>query len=155
MKKIAVAMLLSAAPAFLLACSVDDGSDTGGAGGGTDQPLDADIAAVRHEAQKAVDRNIRARQELADSNAELDALEIKIGAGAQDALDFVRAYRNPTTSNPPPIAPDVAEAPPASEPPVFTDVSSATVTPSDTSGGFVESGVADELTVVMPDTTTS
>lgn len=148
-----LSLVLAAAPAFLLLACADNGSDTGGGGG--DRPLDEDIGALKHEAQKAVDRNIRARQELADSNAELDAVEAKIGAGAQDALDFVRAYRNPTTSNPPPIAPDVAEAPPASEPPVFTDVSSATVTPSDTSGGFAESGVADEFTVVVPEAPTS
>lgn len=139
MKKLLfAACLLADAPAFAMACSIDDGLDNGGGGAQRDLSLDADIAAQRHEAQKAVDRNIRARQELADSNAELDAFEQKVAAGAQDALDFVRTYRNPTVANPAPIAPDVAEQPPAVEPPVFTSIDSTELADGSTSGGVVD-----------------
>ncbi|HYD87103.1 MAG TPA: hypothetical protein VEA80_06500 [Vitreimonas sp.] len=137
MKRLCLALAL--APAFLLTACATDGMDTGGAGGAADQPLDADVAELEREVQKAVDRNVRAREELAASNAELDAVEAKIADGAQKALDFLRAYRNPVTPNPAePIAPDVAAPAPAAEPPVFTDVASPELTPETTSGGFAE-----------------
>jgi hypothetical protein len=134
-----LALVLACAPAFLLTACASDGLDNSGGGGQQDLSLDVDVAELKREAQKAVDRNIRARQELADSNAELDAVEAKIAAGSQDALDFVRAYRNPVKPNPAePIAPDVAQPAPAAEPPVFTDVATAELTPDTTSGGYAE-----------------
>lgn len=71
-----------------------------------DKPLDEDIAELNREGQKAVDRNIRARQELADSEAELDAFLAKVASGSQAALDYVKAYRNPAEPTPEPIAPE-------------------------------------------------
>lgn len=104
-----------------------------------DKPLDQDIAEVEREGQMLVDRNIRAREELDASNKALDDYETKVQTGADRALNYIRQYRNPSQSNPAPIAPDVAATAPATEPPVFTTVDSLDVNTSTTSGGSVES----------------
>lgn len=114
-----------------------------------DKPLEQDIAEVEREGQMLVDRNIRAREELAASNQALDEYEAKVGEGAARALNYIRQYRNPTQTNPAaPLAPDVAAPPPAEEPPVFTTIDTLDADTSNTSGGFVES-VPGELNTVF------
>ncbi len=104
-----------------------------------------DQAAVNATVQKAVDRNVAARAELQASNEELQGIVGDLQTGDAATLNFVLAYMNPTTPNPEPIAPDVATPPPQVEPPVFTDISTPTITPDTTSGG--SSDVAASLPV--------
>lgn len=113
-----------------------------------DLPLDADVAELRREAQKAVDREIAARTELAAAIANREEVRAKVAAGAADALAFIDAYVNPAVPAPAPIAPEVAAPAPAVEPPVFTTVDSADVAPDNSSGGVSE--VAPELEVLPP-----
>jgi hypothetical protein len=113
-----------------------------------DLSLDDDLAALRHEAQKAVDREVAARAELAAAIENRQAVRAKLAAGSSDALAFIDAYVNPTIPNPGPIAPEVAAPPPAIEPPVFTTVSDEFVAPDNSSGGAAP--VDEALTVVEP-----
>lgn len=99
-------------------------------------------AEVNARVQRAVDRNVAARSELDASNQELADIENELVTGDAATLNFLRAYRNPTTPNPEPIAPEVAAPPPVEEPPVFTDVSTPTITPDTTSGGVSDVAAA-------------
>lgn len=101
----------------------------------TDLPLDADVAELRREAQKAVDREIAARIELAAAIENRIAVRAKVAAGAADAVAFIDNYVSPVVPNPAPLAPEVAAPAPAIEPPVFTTVESAELSPETTSGG--------------------
>lgn len=112
-----------------------------------DRPLDEDVAELEREAQKAVDREIAARAELDAAIKNRVSVYEKIGAGADRARAFIDAYVNPAQPNPEPVAPDVAAPAPAVEPPVFTDVASAELTPVDTSGGFAET-IGEGLTIL-------
>lgn len=57
--------------------------------------------------------------------------------GDDDELDaWIAANRDPHTPTPPPIAPEVAAPPPAIEPPVFTTVDTAALTPDTTTPGY-------------------
>lgn len=112
-----------------------------------DLPLDADVAELKREAQKAVDRLVAARVELADAIANINTVRGSIAGGSSDAVAFIDNYMNPVAANPAPIAPEVAAPPPAVEPPVFTSVETADLTQDTTSGGSAPV-VADELNVV-------
>lgn len=113
-----------------------------------DLPLADDVAELKREAQRAVDREIYARSELEAAIVNRVAVREKIGAGSADAIAFIDAYTNPALPNPSePIAADVAGPAPEVEPPVFTDVSSIELTPDSTSGGFAGEGVAEGLTL--------
>lgn len=102
----------------------------------TDLPLDADVAELNREAQKAVDREIAARAELDAAIQNRIAVRAQIADGSAAAVAFIDAYVNPTAPNPAPIAPEVAAPAPVEEPPVFTEVVSDTLAPDETSGGF-------------------
>lgn len=111
-----------------------------------DKPLDEDLAEVEREGQMLVDRNIKARKELDDSNTALNDYEAKVATGAERALNFVRQYRNPTQPNPEaPLAGDVAMQPLPEEPPVFTTVTDTDLNPGNTSGGAVDAPIAEEF----------
>lgn len=101
----------------------------------TDLPLDADVAELNREAQRAVDRVIAARVELDASIKDLLAKREVIAGGSAAAVSFIDAYMNPVAAPPPPVAPEVAAPPPAVEPPVFTTVETAELSPETTSGG--------------------
>lgn len=118
-----------------------------------DLSLDEDIAALRHEAQKAVDREVAARVELAAAIENRQAVRAKLAAGSSDALAFIDAYVNPAAPNPAAIAPEVAAPPPAVEPPVFTTVTDEFVAPDNSSGGSAP--VDEALTVVEPTSATN
>lgn len=100
-----------------------------------DLPLADDTAELKREAQKAVDREIAARVELAAAIENRVSVRALIGAGSAAALAFIDAYTNPTVANPEPIAPEVAAPPVDVEPPVYTDVTDIEVNPGNTSGG--------------------
>lgn len=115
-----------------------------------DLPLDEDVAELNREAQRAVDRVIAARAELAASIENINAVRAKIADGSNAAVAFIDAYMNPTVPNPPePVAPDVAAPPPAEEPPVYTTVDTITVEATNSSGG--ESVVDSALEVIATD----
>jgi len=111
-----------------------------------DLSLDEDVAELNREAQKAVDREVAARAELAAAIENRVAVRAKIAGGSADAVAFIDNYVNPVVAAPPPIAPEVAAPAPAVEPPVFTTVDDANVAPENSSGGV--SVIADELVVV-------
>lgn len=100
-----------------------------------DLPLAADVAEINREAQKAVDRVIAARVELAAAIANVVDVRNNIATGSTGAIAFIDNYMNPVAPNPAPIAPEVAAPPVAAEPPVFTTVDTIELTPETTSGG--------------------
>ena len=101
----------------------------------SDLPLAADVAEINREAQKAVDRVIAARAELAAAITGLNDVRGSIAGGSAAAVNFIDAYMNPVTPNPAPVAPEVAAPSLAAEPPVFTTVDTVALTPETTSGG--------------------
>lgn len=103
-----------------------------------DKPLRDDVAELNREAQKAVDRVIAARVELAAALENINTVRGLIEDGSAAAVLFIDNYMNPAVPNPAPIAPDVAADPPPEEPPVFTDVATATLDAATTSGGEAE-----------------
>lgn len=113
-----------------------------------DAPLETDVAELKREAQKAVDREIAARVELDAAISNRVAVRAMIGGGSADALAFIDAYTNPTVANPAPIAPDVAAPLPVDEPPVFTTVDDLQVDPENTTGG--DAGMAVEFEFTPP-----
>lgn len=113
-----------------------------------DLPLGDDVAELRREAQKAVDREVAARAELAAAIENRQNVRAMIAGGSAEAVAFIDAYVNPAVPNPEPVAPEVAAPPPAVEPPVFTSVDDANVAPDNSSGG--SSAVAEELVVSPP-----
>lgn len=115
------------------------------------KPLAEDIADLRTHAQRIVDRNVAARFELDSSNKEIADFQIAVTGGAADVQNFINAYLHPTTSNPSPIAPEVAAPAPAFEPPVFTDVRTPELDPFSTSGGFVPEGSIAEEPLEIPE----
>lgn len=137
MKKLML-MAALAAPAFMALTFADNGSDTSGGSGSGDLPLEQDIAEIEREAQLAVDGEIKARAALEQAIARRVDVYNKIGEGAARAKAFIDAYVNPAQPNPEPIAPDVAEPAPATEPPVYTDVSTPGADVVDTTGGVAD-----------------
>lgn len=100
-----------------------------------DLDLDADIAEIHREVQKVVDAEIAARDALAAAIARRVAVREKVAAISPAAAAFIDNYVSPVVPNPAPLAPEVAAPPPAIEPPVFTTVESAELSPETTSGG--------------------
>lgn len=100
-----------------------------------DLDLDADIAEVHREVQKVVDAEIAARDALAVAIANRVAVREKVAAISAKAAAFIDNYVSPVVPNPAPLAPEVAAPAPAIEPPVFTTVESAALSPETTSGG--------------------
>jgi hypothetical protein len=105
-------------------------------------------AEMNAAAQKAVDRAIAARVELAAAIEGINAVRAEIADGSAAAVAFIDQYMNPTAANPEPIAPEVAAPEPAIEPPVFTTIEDADITLENSSGGASE--VADEFSVDVP-----
>lgn len=100
-----------------------------------DLSLDEDIAEIHREGQKIVDEETRIRGMLADVIARRVAYREKVAAISPQAVAFIDNYVHPTVANPAPLAPEVAAPPPAEEPPVFTTVGVAELSPETTSGG--------------------
>lgn len=111
-----------------------------------DLSLDEDVAELKREAQKAVDREIAARVELKAAIDNRISVRAKLAGGSAEAVAYIDSYVNPAAEAPTPIAPEVAAPAPVVEPPVFTTVDDTNVTPENSSGGVAT--VADALTVV-------
>jgi hypothetical protein len=116
-----------------------------------DLSLADDLAEVRGEIQRRVDRVVAARVELAASLADLADGREQVLTKSANAVAFVDAFLNPLADNPPPIAPDVAAPPPPVEPPVFTTVTEADATQTNTSGGSADT-VDPGNVIVLPET---
>lgn len=100
-----------------------------------DLDLDADIAEIHREVQKVVDAETAARAALEIAIANRVAVREKVAGISAKAAAFIDNYVSPVVANPAPLAPDVAAPPPAAEPPVFTMVTTAELSPETTSGG--------------------
>lgn len=114
-----------------------------------DRPVGDDVAELNREAQKAVDRVIAARVELAAAIDNINSVRQQIADGSAAATAFIDNYMSPSLPNPPPVAPEVAAPPPAVEPPVFTTVDDTTIAIDNSSGGTAPV-IADEFEVVTP-----
>ena len=119
-----------------------------------DVPLSEDVVELNREAQRAVDRVIAARVELAAAIENVNDVRVKIAEGSASAVAFIDNYMNPTVPNPPPVAPDVAAEPPAEEPPVFTTVDDTDVALDNSSGGEAET-VDEAFEVLVPEAETN
>lgn len=115
-----------------------------------DVPLSEDVVELNREAQRAVDRVIAARVELAAAIENVNDVRAKIAEGSASAVAFIDNYMNPTVPNPAPVAPDVAAEPPAEEPPVFTTVDDTDVALDNSSGGEAET-VDEAFEVLVPE----
>jgi hypothetical protein len=115
-----------------------------------DLSLADDLAEVRGEIQRRVDRVVAARVELGAALTDLADGREQVLTKSANAVAFVDAFLNPLADNPPPIAPDVAAPPPAVEPPVFTTVTEAEATQGNTSGGSADT-VDPGNVIVLPD----
>lgn len=116
-----------------------------------DLSLSDDLAEVRREIQKRVDRVVAARVELDAAIADLADGREQVLSKSAAAVAFIDAFNNPLAANPPPLEPEVAAPPPAVEPPVFTTVTEPEAAPTNTSGGSAAS-VDPGNVIVLPET---